>query len=133
TELTILKPLSPAWELRFRGVLAAMRENYTSAEASFQQIVSKAEGEEKSRATSLLVALAAERGDLEQAAGLLTDGVTHDRQAGEDGLASQKASGLAFVESIRGNSERSRAWALEAVALRTSPQTVMQSVSVLAR
>jgi tetratricopeptide (TPR) repeat protein len=77
--------------------------------------------------------LAAERNDLSRAASLLEAGITHDREAGENGLASQKVSALAFIESIRGNRERARAWALEATAMLLSPQTVMQSVSVLAR
>jgi serine/threonine protein kinase/tetratricopeptide (TPR) repeat protein len=134
TELKILKELpAPTWELRFRGALKASREDYESAEAAFQELASMVTGEEAARTTSLLAALAADRGDFDRAANLLQDGVTHDRQAGEPGLAAQKASALAFIESIRGNRESSRAWALEAVSMDTSRRTVMQAVSTLAR
>ena len=133
-ELAILKQLQATnWEIRFRGVLASMREDYNSAELAFQQLAANEAGDEASRAISLLAALASERGDLDRAAMLLENGIRHDRQAGQDGLASQKASALAFVESMRGNRETSRAWALEAVAMDTSERTVLQSVSTLAR
>jgi serine/threonine protein kinase len=133
-ELNILKELpAPIWELRFRGAASAVREDYASAEAAFRQLANQVTGEEASRATSLLAALAAERDDLSLAASLLETGITHDREAGEHGLASQKASALAFIENVRGNRESARAWALEATAMLLSPQTVMQSVSVLAR
>jgi tetratricopeptide (TPR) repeat protein len=133
-ELSVLAALgAPLWEIRLRGVLSAMREDYDSAGASFQELLEKSEGEAASRAISLSAALAAERGDLSQAATLLEAGISHDRQAGEQGLASQKVSALAFVEYLRGNREKSRAWAMEAVTMLESPQVVMQSVSVLAR
>jgi serine/threonine protein kinase/tetratricopeptide (TPR) repeat protein len=133
-ELNVLRELpAPIWELRFRGAAGAMREDYDSAALAFQQLANEAAGEDASRATSLLAALAAERGDLASAASLLEAGIKHDREAGETGLASQKASALAFIEGVRNNRQSARAWALETTAMIESPQTVMQSVSVLAR
>jgi serine/threonine protein kinase len=132
-ELNILRPISGTWELRFRGSISASREDYAAAEATFQELANRSKGGESSRTTSLLAALAAERGNFDEAARLLEAGITRDREGGESGLAAQKASALAFVENLRGNRARARAWAFDAVQIEASPRIVMQSVSVLAR
>jgi len=132
--LTFMDRLSPTWALEMRGVAAAMRDDYPGAERYFRQLASAQQDPQMvSRAASLLSVLTAERGDFAGAAGLLRDGISRDRLLGEDGFASQKAAGLAFVESIRGDIKAARAWALEAASADSSPQAMMLSASTLAR
>src|SRR5262249_41579875 len=75
---------APSWSLRCRGISRAIQEDYDGANSFFRELLSKTSGEEASRATSLLAAVAADRSDLDQAASLLEAGVSHDRQAGEE-------------------------------------------------
>jgi tetratricopeptide (TPR) repeat protein len=119
--------------LRFRGMAAAMREDYDSASRLFQELATVAQGEEASRAVGLLAILEADRGRMDRARSILSDSIEKDREAGENGLASQKIVARAFLEGQAGNGKLARALVQEAVALRPSPQVVIESVTILAR
>jgi len=119
--------------LRFQGMAAAIREDYDSASRLFRELATAAQGEEASRAVGLLAILEADRGRMEEARGIFSDSIEKDREAGENGLASQKIVALAFLEGRAGNGELARALVQEAVALRPSPQVFVESVTILAR
>jgi tetratricopeptide (TPR) repeat protein len=119
--------------LRFRGILAAVRGNHPEAEQYFHSYESVAKGAEASQARALLATLAAEHGDYPRAIDLLRNGMDLDRQGGMIGLAAAKASGIAYLKLLQNNRAESEEWAHEALALQSSPQIVMQVVTILAR
>ncbi len=99
----------------------------------FKSYGDEATGPQSSEAVSLQAALAADQGNFSEASRLLSEGVDRDKEAGMDGMGAEKASALAFIESIEGQKEQTRAWALEAVSLLATPEIVMQSSTLLAR
>jgi tetratricopeptide (TPR) repeat protein len=133
-QIRILESLSvPELALQFRGINAALRGDYESSAQIFHQLISRASGTESSRAVRMLANLEADRGRIDEAIRILRDAIQKDRDAGEDGLASQKTVAQAFLEGLQGNRELAQALAQEAVARRPSPEVILEAVTVLAR
>jgi eukaryotic-like serine/threonine-protein kinase len=134
-QLQLLEGLSSrSLMLAFRGMLAAMKEDYENAAQQFRELAAANSGSVASRAMGLLAISEADRGNLEEARRILRAGITKDRAAGQDGLASQKTVALAFLEGQAGNKAAARALAEQAVAfVGASPQVILGSVTVLAR
>ncbi len=120
--------------LMFRGMLAAMQEDYDSAARAFRELAASPSAAVASRGVGLLAISEADRGALDVARTILRDGITKDRAAGQEGLASQKAVALAFLEGQAGNKVSARALAEQAVSIGgASPQVILGSATVLAR
>jgi tetratricopeptide (TPR) repeat protein len=119
--------------LLFEGITAAVRKSYPDATRFFERYGAEATGPQSSEAVSLQAAVAADQGNFSEASRLLKEGMQRDKEAGRDGMGAEKASALAFIESIAGHKEQTRAWALESVSLLSSPDIVMQSSTLLAR
>jgi tetratricopeptide (TPR) repeat protein len=120
--------------LEFRGMVAAMRGEYDEAARLFRELASTAQGQAASRAAGLLAISEADRGRMDEARGILSAAIAKDREAGQDGLASQKTVALAFLEGQLGDASRARALAEQAVSIvGPSPQVILQSVTILAR
>jgi len=119
--------------LQFRAMTAALQGDYDSAARLFRELISVARGEELSRAISWLAILDADRGRIDEARGILRDAIAKDREAGEDGLASQKTVALAFLEALAGNGKMARGLASQAAEQGLSPQVVVEAVTILSR
>jgi eukaryotic-like serine/threonine-protein kinase len=134
-QIQILEKLSaPDLALQFRGMNAALRGDYESAAGIFRQLALKSSGTEASRAIRMLANLEADRGRLDEACGILRDAISKDREAGENGLASQKTVALAFLEGQLGHREMARARVQDAVSIAgPSPRVIVESVTILAR
>ena len=133
-EIQVLDNLSAgALAMQFRGVIAALQGNYQAATARFEELITKSQGLDRSRAIDWLAILKADSGRLDEARTLLSNAIQVDREAGEDGFASQKIITLAFVEQLAGNPKLARAWIQQAANLRPSPQVIVEAVTLLAR
>ena len=120
--------------LMFRGSFAAMREDYDGAERAFRELAASTSAAAASRGIGLLAIAEADTGALDKARRILRDGIIKDRAAGQEGLASQKAVALAFLEGQAGNQAAARVLAEQAVSIvGASPQVILGSVTVLAR
>jgi serine/threonine protein kinase len=133
-QIAVLESLGArTWGLRFRGILAAVQGDYVSAEQYFTKYAAESKGAEASHAVALLATLAAEQRDFPKATILLRSGLDSDKREGQIGLAAAKASGIAYLEYLQGRDQQSREWVLESLSLQSSPQIVMQAVTILAR
>lgn len=133
-EIQILDRLSAnTLAMQFRAVIAALQGNHESASRLFEELIAKSQGLDRSRAIDWLAILKADSGRLEEARTILSSAIDMDREAGEDGFASQKMVALAFVERLAGNPKLARAWILQAANLRPSPQVIVEAVTLLAR
>jgi len=133
-EIQILERLSNhPLALTFRAMIAASQGQYESAAHLFEELIAVGQGQARSRGIDWLSILKADTGKLDEARTILSSAIDMDREAGEDGLASQKMVALAFVEGSAGNRKLARAWILQAVALRPSPQVIVEAVTLLAR
>jgi eukaryotic-like serine/threonine-protein kinase len=119
--------------LTFRAMIAASQGKYESAVQLFEELVAVGHGQDRSRGIDWLSILKVDTGKLDEARSTLSNAIDMDREAGEDGLASQKMVALAFVEGLAGSPKLARAWILQAVALRPSPQVIVEAVTLLAR
>jgi len=133
-EIQVLDRLSNhALALQFRAMIAALQGNYESAAHLFEELIRVGKGQDRSRAIDWLAILKADSGKLDEARTILSNAIDMDREAGEDGFASQKMVALAFVEGLAGNPKQARAWILQAASLRPSPQVIVEAVTLLAR
>jgi serine/threonine protein kinase/Flp pilus assembly protein TadD len=133
-EIQVLDGLSNhALALQFRAMIAALQGNYESAAHLFEELIAVGQGQDRSRAIDWLAILKADSGKLDEARTILSNAIDMDREAGEDGFASQKMVALAFVEGLAGNPKQARAWILQAASLRPSPQVIVEAVTLLAR
>jgi tetratricopeptide (TPR) repeat protein len=123
------KPLT----LGFRATAAALRGNYDTSAALLREVMRSDDLHESSRATAQLANLEADRGNLEAARKLLSDGIVKDRASGEDGYAAQKTTALGFLDGSLGNRKLAVARAHEAVSIRRAQLVIVQAVSLLAR
>jgi len=119
--------------LTFRAMIAASQGKYEAAAQLFEELIAVGHGQDRSRGIDWLSILKVDTGKLDEARLTLSNAIDMDREAGEDGLASQKMVALAFVEGLAGNSKLARARILQAVALRPSPQVIVEAVTLLAR
>jgi eukaryotic-like serine/threonine-protein kinase len=124
---------NPTLALRFRGLLAAARKDYSTAKVLFEKYATQTHGIETSHAASFLAHLAADRGDLAGAVEILRNGIEADNLAGRHGLAAIKSSGIAYLELQMSDRARARQWALEAVRLEPSAEIISRTVTILAR
>jgi serine/threonine protein kinase/Flp pilus assembly protein TadD len=133
-EIQALERLSNhALALQFRAMISALQGNYQSAARLFEELIAVGQGQDRSRAIDWLAILKADSGNLDDARTTLRRAIDSDREAGEDGFASQKMAVLAVVEDLAGNARQSRAWILQAADLRPSPQIIVEAVTLLAR
>ena len=123
------KPL----KLEFSATAAALRGNYSASESLLREVMRSDDRQESSRATAQLANLEADRGNLEAARKLLSDGIVKDRASGEDGYASQKTAALGFLDGFIGDRKLAVARAHEAVSIRRAQLVIVQAVSLLAR
>jgi tetratricopeptide (TPR) repeat protein len=133
-EIRVLERLGePALALQFRAVIAAAQGQYDAATLLFEKLVRTSQGQNRSRAVGWLAILKADAGKLDDARKLLREAIDADREAGEEGYSSQKMVALAFLEGLAGNAKLSRALSLQAAAMTTSPQIIVEAVTILAR
>ncbi len=103
--------------LQFRGAIAAVRGDYDGSARFFQELIDSDDVKESSRATSELASLEADQGKSRGSppASPRRHPWCKDRETGEDGFASEKTVGLAFLEGLAGNRDRAVALAKDAL------------------
>ena len=133
-QITILEGLSSKpVALGFRAIAAALRGDDDTSAGLLRDAMLSDDVRESSRAAALLAKLEADRGQLEKARQLLSEGILKDSKTGQDGFAAEKTIALAFLEGMAGNHALAVARAQRAVSIRRSPLVIVQAVTVLAR
>lgn len=121
------------WSAFLNGITLAAAEQFDNAAASFQALGNLAEAEWTSRGYALRACIAAERGHVDDALQLLSDGIAVDRRFNLAGAEADKNVARGYILLQTAEFKGVQAAVEACLALDHSPNRVMQAGTLLAR